>query len=456
MAAGAALQRFDAQIDLAELSGAAALLLVAVVALGRRGDRLAVGDARRPRVDLELVGLLHALEQHAQVQLAEAVDDGLVGGGHMLDLQARVLVDQLGQDLPHALLVAAALGRDGQAMHRHRKVQRLQVNVVVLGGVVQHRVEVDFVHLGHRADVAGQPGEHVAVPDGPHLAPAALERRDTRRAARPRAGPADAPRLLPGGAMARRIYSFGGGKAEGGKDMKVLLGGKGAGLHEMSSIGIPVPPGFTITTEVCTAFYAAGKRLPRALEPELRAALARGETSGGLMLFPSTVAAWFPVAPASAVAVYDRLVALLQPAPIPVSVRDAWLSGLWSSFTWDTSAATQQKVRELAFLNAALETGIELAVAAKSEGVTLLGTGDMGIANTTPSSAIIAALSGISVRELTHRGTGINDESLKRKIQEVMLALWLERRPRPAPPRTRCGRCRPRRSRRSAGPGGRP
>lgn len=83
---------------------------------------------------------------------------------------------------------------------------------------------------------------------------------------------------------------------------------------------------------------------------KLAAALALGETSGGLMLFPSTVAAWFPTAPASAIAVYDRLVALLQPAPIPVSVRDAWLSGLWSSFTWDTGAATQLKVRELAFL----------------------------------------------------------------------------------------------------------
>ena len=77
----AARQRLDAQEDLAELAGAAALLLVPVVALGRRGDRLAVGDPRRPRVDLEAVGLAQPLEQHAQVQLAEAVDDGLVGAG---------------------------------------------------------------------------------------------------------------------------------------------------------------------------------------------------------------------------------------------------------------------------------------------------------------------------------------------------------------------------------------
>ncbi len=77
--------------------------------------------------------------------------------------------------------------------------------------------------------------------------------------------------------MAKRIYSFGGGKAEGNKDMKDLLGGKGAGLAEMSNIGIPVPPGFTITTEVCTDFYRAGKKLPRGLDAEMRAGLRKVE-----------------------------------------------------------------------------------------------------------------------------------------------------------------------------------
>jgi pyruvate, orthophosphate dikinase len=75
----------------------------------------------------------------------------------------------------------------------------------------------------------------------------------------------------------KRVYAFGGGKAEGNKDMKDLLGGKGAGLAEMSNIGIPVPPGFTITTEVCTEYNRGGKKLPRQLEPELRAALKRLE-----------------------------------------------------------------------------------------------------------------------------------------------------------------------------------
>jgi len=81
----------------------------------------------------------------------------------------------------------------------------------------------------------------------------------------------------------------------------------------------------------------------------------------------------------------------------------------------------------------ALEAGIELALEAKAEGVTLLGTGDMGIGNTTPSSAIIAAFSGRSVRELTHRGTGITDASLERKVVAIEQGLALNR-PDPSDP----------------------
>ena len=79
----------------------------------------------------------------------------------------------------------------------------------------------------------------------------------------------------------KRIFSFGGGKADGNKDMKDLLGGKGAGLAEMSNIGIPVPPGFTITTEVCTEYYRSAKKLPKGLEAELKAALAKVEDLTG-------------------------------------------------------------------------------------------------------------------------------------------------------------------------------
>jgi len=75
----------------------------------------------------------------------------------------------------------------------------------------------------------------------------------------------------------KRVYFFGDGKAEGTMAMKNLLGGKGANLAEMANIGLPVPPGFTITTEVCTEFYDNGKKLPKGLDADVRAAIARME-----------------------------------------------------------------------------------------------------------------------------------------------------------------------------------
>ncbi|MCL1865017.1 MAG: pyruvate, phosphate dikinase [Spirochaetes bacterium] len=77
--------------------------------------------------------------------------------------------------------------------------------------------------------------------------------------------------------MGKRIYSFGGGTAEGKADMKNLLGGKGAGLAEMSNIGVPVPAGFTITTEVCTEYYSNGKKFPAGLENDVEAAMKKVE-----------------------------------------------------------------------------------------------------------------------------------------------------------------------------------
>jgi pyruvate,orthophosphate dikinase len=79
----------------------------------------------------------------------------------------------------------------------------------------------------------------------------------------------------------KRIYSFGGGSAEGDRNMKELLGGKGAGLAEMSNIGIPVPPGFTITTEVCTAYYSSGKKMPKGLDRDVAAAMKKVEKLTG-------------------------------------------------------------------------------------------------------------------------------------------------------------------------------
>ncbi len=77
------------------------------------------------------------------------------------------------------------------------------------------------------------------------------------------------------------VYFFGNGKADGKSDMKNLLGGKGANLAEMNLLGLPVPPGFTITTEVCTAFYQNDKKYPEGLEEEVKQALAKVEAIMG-------------------------------------------------------------------------------------------------------------------------------------------------------------------------------
>ena len=81
--------------------------------------------------------------------------------------------------------------------------------------------------------------------------------------------------------MAKWVYTFGDGKAEGKADMKNLLGGKGANLAEMANLGLPVPPGFTITTEVCTYYYANAQSYPDDLKAQVAAALAHvGKLTG--------------------------------------------------------------------------------------------------------------------------------------------------------------------------------
>jgi len=77
------------------------------------------------------------------------------------------------------------------------------------------------------------------------------------------------------------VYSFGGGSADGNTRMKNLLGGKGANLAEMATLGLPVPPGFTITTAVCTAYYDNGETYPEGLEAEVNAALDKVEKETG-------------------------------------------------------------------------------------------------------------------------------------------------------------------------------
>ncbi|HQT45596.1 MAG: pyruvate, phosphate dikinase [Acidocella sp. 20-63-7] len=81
--------------------------------------------------------------------------------------------------------------------------------------------------------------------------------------------------------MTKWVYNFGAGVNDGNASLRNLLGGKGANLAEMAAIGLPVPPGFTITTEVCTAYYDNGKNYPAELQTQVATALARIESAVG-------------------------------------------------------------------------------------------------------------------------------------------------------------------------------
>src|SRR5215475_8701974 len=79
--------------------------------------------------------------------------------------------------------------------------------------------------------------------------------------------------------MKKYVYSFGNGTADGDGTMKDVLGGKGSGLAEMSKAGVPVPPGFTISTEVCNIFFQNNRAVPEEIEEEISRGLARLEES---------------------------------------------------------------------------------------------------------------------------------------------------------------------------------
>jgi pyruvate,orthophosphate dikinase len=101
-----------------------------------------------------------------------------------------------------------------------------------------------------------------------------------KRASAKRKKPARKAAKAPARALSQKssrgkwVYAFGGGRAEGKSNMRNLLGGKGAGLAEMANLGLPVPPGFTITTEVCTYFYDNKKQYPKDLKAQVEKALA--------------------------------------------------------------------------------------------------------------------------------------------------------------------------------------
>ena len=78
------------------------------------------------------------------------------------------------------------------------------------------------------------------------------------------------------------VYSFGGSVTEGDGSMKNLLGGKGANLAEMANLGLPVPPGFTVTTECCVDYFTNNNQLPQGVEEQVKAALAKVEEAMGM------------------------------------------------------------------------------------------------------------------------------------------------------------------------------
>jgi len=92
-------------------------------------------------------------------------------------------------------------------------------------------------------------------------------------------------KAVPAGRQGKKyVYFFGGGHADGVGTMKELLGGKGAGLAEMTNAGVPVPPGFTITTEVCNAFYKNNMKVPKAVDDQMAEFLGKLEKTQGQVL----------------------------------------------------------------------------------------------------------------------------------------------------------------------------
>src|SRR5881396_4003928 len=93
-----------------------------------------------------------------------------------------------------------------------------------------------------------------------------------------------APRKKTTAKAKKWVYLFVDGKAEGSAKMRALLGGKGAGIAEMTNARLPVPPGFTITTEACNAYFASGKKLPPGLWDQVEKQLETVEKSTGKRL----------------------------------------------------------------------------------------------------------------------------------------------------------------------------
>ena len=129
---------------------------MSVVTLRGRGDRLAIGDARRVRLHLQLVLAGQPIQQAAHLQLAETMHHRFVGRRYPLDREAGILRGEFLQNLPQSLFVAAFDRFDGQSVDRLGELQWSQVDVILVVRVVQYAVVDDVLDFGHCTDVAGQ------------------------------------------------------------------------------------------------------------------------------------------------------------------------------------------------------------------------------------------------------------------------------------------------------------
>src|SRR3954465_7933952 len=121
---------------------------------GARGDRLAVRDLRRARLHFDAVALLHALEHQFEMQIRKPADHALVQLLVVLDAKARIFLAEPLQRGCELLLLTLVRGLDREAEHRHREIERLQVDLVLVVRIVQHGVEMDFLDLRDGGDVA--------------------------------------------------------------------------------------------------------------------------------------------------------------------------------------------------------------------------------------------------------------------------------------------------------------
>ena len=126
--------------------------------------------------------------------------------------------------------------------------------------------------------------------------------------------------------MSKYVYSFGGGTADGDGTMKDTLGGKGAGLAEMSRAGLPVPPGFTIATDVCNIYFKNNNQVPAEIQKGIDVAIAKLEKQMGQKLGDAATDVARVTAVAEAVSVHDdrtgRATALRLDAPV-ITFHDA-------------------------------------------------------------------------------------------------------------------------------------